>query len=78
MTMGAFNAIVPMACITAAGIAAMVAEAFREPGEQMPIGGLGIVGLIGAALAAFLLWGRNATSFCRIGIDSANRRLACR
>jgi NADH-quinone oxidoreductase subunit N len=70
MTMGAFNAIVPMACVTAAGIAAMVAEAFREPGEQMPIGGLGIVGLIGAALAAFLLWGHNATSFGVVAADN--------
>ena len=44
-----FNAIVPMACVTAAGIAAMVAEAFREPGERMPIGPLGAIGLVGAA-----------------------------
>jgi NADH-quinone oxidoreductase subunit N len=68
--MGSFNAIVPMACVTAAGIAAMVAEAFREPGERMPIGGLGIVGLIGAAIAAFLLWGRNATSFGVVAADN--------
>ena len=46
--MGGMNAIVPMACVTAAGIAAMVAEAFREPGERMPIGGLGVIGLVGA------------------------------
>ena len=45
------NAIVPMACVTAAGIAAMIAEAFREPGERMPIAGLGVVGLVGAAVA---------------------------
>ena len=45
------NAIVPMACVTAAGIAAMVAEAFRDPGERMPIAGLGVVGLLGAAIA---------------------------
>jgi NADH-quinone oxidoreductase subunit N len=68
--MGAFNAIVPMACVTAAGIAAMVAEAFREPGERMPIGGLGIVGLAGAAIATFLLWGRNATSFGVVAADN--------
>ncbi len=68
--MGAFNAIVPMACVTAAGIAAMVAEAFREPGERMPIGGLGIVGLAGAAIAAFLLWGRNASSFGVVAADN--------
>ena len=41
------NAIVPMLCVTAAAIAAMVAEAFRAPGERMPIGPLGAIGLVG-------------------------------
>jgi NADH-quinone oxidoreductase subunit N len=67
---GAFNAIVPMACVTAAAVAAMVAEAFREPGERMPIGGLGAVGLIGAAIAALLLWGRGAGSFGVVAADN--------
>jgi NADH-quinone oxidoreductase subunit N len=58
-----FNAIVPMACVTAAGIAAMVAEAFRDPGERMPIAGLGAVGLIGAGIASLLLWNHNTSSF---------------
>jgi NADH-quinone oxidoreductase subunit N len=58
-----FNAIVPMACVTAAGIAAMVAEAFRDPGERMPIAGLGAVGLVGAGVASLLLWNHNASSF---------------
>ena len=39
------DAIVPMLCVTLAALAAMGAEAFRRPGERMPIGGLGIVGL---------------------------------
>ena len=68
--MSSFNAIVPMACVTAAGIAAMVAEAFRDPGERMPIGGLGVVGLLGAAIATWLLWDRNAVSF---GVVSADK-----
>jgi NADH-quinone oxidoreductase subunit N len=67
---GAFNAIVPMACVTAAGIAAMIAEAFREPGERMPIGGLGFVGLAGAAIASLLLWGRGAVSFGMVAADN--------
>jgi NADH-quinone oxidoreductase subunit N len=58
-----FNAIVPMACVTAAGIAAMVAEAFRDPGERMPIAGLGAVGLVGAGIASQLLWNHNTSSF---------------
>jgi NADH-quinone oxidoreductase subunit N len=59
----ALTAIVPMLCVVAAGIAAMVAEAFRAPGERMPIAPLGVVGLVGAALGTLLLWGRGASSF---------------
>jgi NADH-quinone oxidoreductase subunit N len=70
MMTGSFNAIVPMACVTAAGIAAMVAEAFREPGERMPIGGLGVVGLIGAAIATLLLWGHNTAAFGVVAGDN--------
>ena len=68
--MQSFNAIVPMACVTAAGVAAMVAEAFRDPGERMPIGGLGLVGFIGAAVAAVVLWDHNASSFDVVAADN--------
>jgi NADH-quinone oxidoreductase subunit N len=68
--MSSFNAIVPMACVTAAALAAMVAEAFRDPGERMPIGGLGVVGLVGAAIAAWLLWDRNTVSFGVVSADN--------
>jgi NADH-quinone oxidoreductase subunit N len=70
MMSGAFNAIVPMACVTAAGIAAMTAEAFRARGERLPIGGLGIVGLVGAAFAAIVLWNHNASSFGVVVADN--------
>jgi NADH-quinone oxidoreductase subunit N len=64
------TAIVPILCVTAAGIAAMLAEAFREPGERMPISGLGLVGLAGAAISTGLLWGRNATGFGVVSADT--------
>src|SRR6266404_5726233 len=64
------NAIVPMACVTAAGIAAMVAEAFRDPGERMPIAGLGAVGLVGAGIASLLLWDHNTSSFGVVVADN--------
>jgi len=64
------NAIVPMLCVTAAAIAAMVAEAFRAPGERMPIGPLGAIGLAGAATASFLLWNHNASSFGVVQADN--------
>jgi NADH-quinone oxidoreductase subunit N len=65
-----FSAVVPMACVTAAAIAAMTAEAFRLPGERMPIGPLGFIGLLGAAAATFLLWDRNAVSFGVVVADN--------
>ena len=64
------NAIVPMLCVTAAAIAAMVAEAFRAPGERIPIGPLGAIGLVGAALASALLWDHNASSFGVVAADN--------
>jgi len=66
---GSFNAIVPMACVAAAALAAMVAEAFRDPGERMPIGGLGVVGLLGAGIASVLLWNADAKSFGVVAAD---------
>src|SRR5881296_572933 len=68
--MGSFNAIVPMACVTAAALAAMVAEAFRDPGERMPIGPLGAIGLVGAAIASVVLWDHNTSSFGVVVADN--------
>jgi NADH-quinone oxidoreductase subunit N len=59
-----------MACVAAAAIAAMTAEAFRSPGERMPIGPLGIIGLAGAAAAALFLWDRNLSSFGVVVADN--------
>jgi len=70
MSFASLNAIVPMACVVAAGLAAMVAEAFTAPGERMPIAPLGIIGLIGAALAVGALWDHNATSFGVVAADN--------
>jgi NADH-quinone oxidoreductase subunit N len=68
--MSSMNAIVPMACVAAAGIASMTAEAFRTPGERMPIAGLGVVGLLGAAFASIALWNHDATSFGVVTADN--------
>jgi hypothetical protein len=66
----AFDAIVPMLSVTLAALACMAAEAFREPGERMPLGGLGIVGLLGAAISAAILWNGNTASFGVISGDN--------
>src|SRR5262245_44019028 len=68
--MQSLNAIVPMACVTAAGIAAMVLEALRYPGERMPVAGLGIIGLTGAAVASLFLWNQGLTSFDLVLADN--------
>jgi NADH-quinone oxidoreductase subunit N len=65
-----FDAIIPMLCVTLAALAVMAAEAFRGKGERMPMGGLGIVGLVGAAVSAALLWNRNTASFGVIVADN--------
>src|SRR5262245_65062592 len=70
MNPGGLSAIVPMACVTAAALAAMTAEAFRTRGERMPIGPLGLIGFIGAALSAALLWNRNQASFGMVVADN--------
>ena len=63
-------AIIPILCVTAAAIAAMLAEALRDRGERVPIAGLGVIGLAGALVTSVLLWGRDASSF---GVVVADR-----
>ena len=70
MPNSSFDAVVPMLCVTLAALAAMGAEAFRARDEKMPIGGLGIIGLVGAGIAAALLWNRNTASFGVIVADN--------
>ncbi|MCC7241826.1 MAG: NADH-quinone oxidoreductase subunit N [Acidobacteria bacterium] len=63
MFSNAFDAVIPVICLALAGLVVMLAEAFRGKGERMPLGGLALIGLVGAAAASVLLWNRNATSF---------------
>jgi len=66
----AFDALVPMLCVTLAALASMWAESFRGEGDRMPIGGLGVVGLAGAAISAVLLWNRDAEGLGVIAADN--------
>jgi NADH-quinone oxidoreductase subunit N len=54
----------------AAALAAMIAEAFRGPGERMPIGVLAAIGLAGAGAVSVLLWNRNVSSFGVVSADN--------
>ena len=49
------------AFITLTAIVTMVAESFQPKGERVALGGLGLIGLTGAAVASVLLWGRDLT-----------------
>jgi NADH-quinone oxidoreductase subunit N len=77
MLLSSLSAIVPVACVTAAGVAAMTAEAFRAPGERIPIGPLGAIGLVGAGVASLLLWGRHASSFGVVTADNFGLFVTC-
>jgi NADH-quinone oxidoreductase subunit N len=65
----ALHGIIPVICVTLAGIACMLAEALRERGERMPIGGLGLIGLVGAGASILFLWGQRAESFGVVTAD---------
>jgi NADH-quinone oxidoreductase subunit N len=62
MLNSSFDAIVPMLCVTAGALVVMLAEAWRERDERMPLGIWGIISLGGAAIGLMFLWDRNATS----------------
>jgi NADH-quinone oxidoreductase subunit N len=68
--MADFAAVIPIVIVALSATAALLAEAFRQPGERMPIGGLGLIGLTGAAVASVLLWDRDATGFGAVRADN--------
>jgi NADH-quinone oxidoreductase subunit N len=65
-----YAAIIPLVIVALSAIAAMLAEAFRRPGERMPIAGLGLIGLGGAAIASVFLWNSDAQSMGVIRSDN--------
>ena len=68
--MSDYVAIIPMVSVMLAAIAAMLAEAFRQPGERMPLFGLGLIGLVGAAVSSVMLWDTDARSFGVVRSDN--------
>jgi len=68
--MTAYAAIIPMMIVALSGIAAMLAEAIRRPGERMPIAGFGLIGCAGSALASYFLWNSDAQSLGVIRSDN--------
>src|SRR5262245_23553431 len=70
MISGQFDAVIPILCVTLAGLVVLLAESFRAKDERMPIGGLAIIGLLGAGLASYLLWDSRAESFGAVTADN--------
>ncbi len=68
--MSNYVAIIPIVSVVLTATAAMLAEAFRQPGERMPLFGLGLIGLIGAAISSIMLWDTDARSFGVIRADN--------
>jgi NADH-quinone oxidoreductase subunit N len=69
MISGQFDAVIPILCVSLAGLVVLLAEAFRAKDEKMPIGGLAIIGLVGAGAASILLWNSNPESFGAVTAD---------
>src|SRR5262249_49485644 len=65
-----FQAIMPMVIVTLSAVVTMIAEAYRPKGERVPMGGLGIIGLVGAIIASLLLWNRDAVAFGVVRADN--------
>jgi NADH-quinone oxidoreductase subunit N len=65
-----YAAVIPLVIVALSGAFAMLAEAFRQPGERMPIAGLGLIGLVGAAVASAFLWDTDRISFGVIRADN--------
>ena len=68
--MSKYAALIPIAIVALSAIAAMLAEAFRQRDERMPIYGLGLIGLGGAAVASGVLWNSDAKSLEVIRSDN--------
>ena len=65
-----YAAVIPIVIVALSAAAAMLAEAFRQPGERMPIAGLGLIGLVGAGIASASLWNSDAHSMGVIRSDN--------
>jgi len=70
MLNSSFDAIVPMMCVGAGALVIMLAEAWRDRDERMPLGVLALIALAASGVGLALLWNRNATSFGVIVADN--------
>ena len=62
--------VVPVLIVAVSACAVLLAEAFRRSGDWMPMGWLGVIGLVGAIVTSVTLWDRNAVGFGVIVLDN--------
>ncbi len=70
MMFDSFVAVVPAVLVLIGGFAAMTAEAFRRPGEQVPVAAWSMLMLAAAGVSSVFLWNRGATSFGVVSADN--------
>jgi NADH-quinone oxidoreductase subunit N len=63
-------AIVPVLIVVLAGCAILLAEAFRRPGEWMPMSWLAMIGTVGGIVTSISLWDRQAVGFGVVIVDN--------
>jgi NADH-quinone oxidoreductase subunit N len=63
-------AIVPVLIVVLSGCAILLAEAFRRPGEWMPMGWLGVIGAVGGIVTSLSLWDRQSVGFGVVIVDN--------
>lgn len=62
--------VIPVLIVVLSACAVLVAEAFRRPGDWMPVGWLGIIGCLGGILTSVSLWDRTAIGFGVVVLDN--------
>jgi NADH-quinone oxidoreductase subunit N len=62
--------VVPVLIVALSACAVLLAEAFRRPGDWMPVGWLGVIGVAGGAVTSLSLWGRDAVGFGVVVLDN--------
>jgi NADH-quinone oxidoreductase subunit N len=60
--------IIPVLIVVLSACAVLLAEAFRHQGERMPVGWLGVIGLVGSIRASMSLWERGASAPMSFGV----------
>jgi NADH-quinone oxidoreductase subunit N len=62
--------IVPVLIVALSACAVLLAESFRRQGDWMPIGWLGVIGVVGGIVTSISLWGRDAVGFGVVVLDN--------